>query len=222
MAVSQEQIDDAVKRAKKRPLGVCVHEKLGHLVGMPPGLRGFRDPIFNIMPGTIHVAVEIGTCQGWFAHRMATHFDETTKIFCVDPFYDDEGEKYDGEYNLRCWKKNTRKWFGKSVFLKRGESYIESQRWGEGVPIDFLFIDGDHEFESVLLDLQGWCPKVRPGGLIAGHDIDGKWGDKVKKAVENYCSKNNIGTVHVGKVYSFTGRQTTNCWWFYQPEPPRQ
>ena len=61
MAVSQEQIDDAVKRAKKRPLGVCVHEKLGHLVGMPPGLRGFRDPIFNIMPGTIHVAVEIGT-----------------------------------------------------------------------------------------------------------------------------------------------------------------
>ena len=171
------------------------------------------------MPGTVNVAVEIGTCQGWFTHRMAKYFSEVTKIFCVDPFYDDKGEEYDGEYNLSCWKKNVREWFGKSIFLKRGESYYESQKWGNGVPIDFLFIDGDHHFEAVLLDLQGWCPKVRPGGLIAGHDIDGKWGVEVKKAVEAYCSMNGIGTVHVGEVYSFTGKKTTNCWWFYQPEP---
>lgn len=213
--------DGILKRAKKRPLGVCVHEKLGHLVGIPPALRGFRDSIFNLMPGTVNVAVEIGTCQGWFAHRMAKYLDESARIFCVDPFYDDPGERYDGEYNLKCWKKNTREWFGKKIFLKRGESYAVAQEWGAGLPIDFLFIDGDHRFEQVMLDLEGWCPKVRPGGLIAGHDIDGRWGEQVKKAVSRYCEKVGVMTVHTGKVYSFTGKQITNCWWFYQPVPQK-
>ena len=210
--------DELLKLAERRPLGVCVHEKNGHIVGIPPGLRGFRDPIFNLMPGSVRVAVEIGTCQGWFAHRMALHLPETAQIFCVDPFLNDKKEGYDGEYNLKCWKKNVRQWFGSRVFLKRGKSHIEAEKWGDAIKIDFLFIDGDHHGDAVLGDMEGWCPKVRPGGLIAGHDIDGKWGEGVKLAVESYCLSAGISEVHVGKVYSFTGKQTTNCWWFYQPE----
>ncbi len=219
MGLTEEETASAIKRAVKRPLGVCVHEKLGHVVGIPRGLRNFRDPIFNLLPGTVNVAVEIGTCQGWFAYRMAKYLKETARIFCVDPFYDDKEEKYDGAYNLSCWKKNTREWFGKTVFLKRGESFDESQKWGHSVPIDFLFIDGDHHSEAVLLDLEGWVPRVRTGGLVAGHDIDGKWGDQVKKALELYGMKHGVMTIHFGEVYSFTGRQVTNCWWFYKQEP---
>jgi len=219
MGLSSQEIDAIHKRARRRPLGVCVHEKFGHVVGIPPGLRGFKDPIFSLMPGSVHVAVEIGTCQGWFAYRMAKFLPETARIFCVDPFYDDEGEGYDGEYNLSCWKKNVREWFGRRIFLKRGESFHEAEKWGNGVPVDFLFIDGDHRFEAVLLDLEGWVPKVRPGGLIAGHDIDGKWGANIKKALENYCAKAGIEQVHTGKAYSFTGKQVTPCWWFYKPVP---
>ena len=37
MAMSQNEIDKIIKRSKHRPLGVCVHEKLGHIVGMPVG-----------------------------------------------------------------------------------------------------------------------------------------------------------------------------------------
>ena len=36
---------------------------------------------------------------------------------------------------------------------------------------DFLFIDGDHEYDGVLEDLIQWYSLVRPGGLIAFHDI---------------------------------------------------
>lgn len=36
---------------------------------------------------------------------------------------------------------------------------------------DFLFIDGDHEYDGVLEDLIQWYDLVRPGGLIAFHDI---------------------------------------------------
>ncbi|WP_428388112.1 O-methyltransferase [Mucisphaera sp.] len=38
-------------------------------------------------------------------------------------------------------------------------------------PVDFLFIDGDHRYEGVKQDFQLYAPLVRPGGLIAFHDI---------------------------------------------------
>jgi predicted O-methyltransferase YrrM len=40
-----------------------------------------------------------------------------------------------------------------------------------GRAVDFLFIDGDHEYEGVQRDLDLYAPLVRDGGLIAFHDI---------------------------------------------------
>jgi predicted O-methyltransferase YrrM len=40
---------------------------------------------------------------------------------------------------------------------------------GQGV--DFLFIDGDHTYEGVWQDFRMYSPLVRPGGLVAFHDI---------------------------------------------------
>lgn len=37
--------------------------------------------------------------------------------------------------------------------------------------LDFLFIDGDHSYEGVKLDFEMYSPLVRPGGVIAFHDI---------------------------------------------------
>lgn len=36
--------------------------------------------------------------------------------------------------------------------------------------LDLVYIDGNHVFDAVLEDLTVWAPKVRSGGLIAGHD----------------------------------------------------
>lgn len=40
-----------------------------------------------------------------------------------------------------------------------------------GEPLDFLFIDGDHAYDAVKADFTNYRPLVRPGGLIAFHDI---------------------------------------------------
>jgi predicted O-methyltransferase YrrM len=37
--------------------------------------------------------------------------------------------------------------------------------------VDFLFIDGDHTYNGVKADFDLYAPMVRPGGLIALHDI---------------------------------------------------
>jgi len=40
-----------------------------------------------------------------------------------------------------------------------------------GRDLDFLFIDGDHSYEGVKQDFDMYSPLVRPGGVIAFHDI---------------------------------------------------
>jgi predicted O-methyltransferase YrrM len=34
----------------------------------------------------------------------------------------------------------------------------------------FVFIDADHRYDSVRADIRAWIGKVRPGGILAGHD----------------------------------------------------
>ena len=46
--------------------------------------------------------------------------------------------------------------------------------------VDFVFVDADHTEEAVARDIAAWTPKVRLGGLIAGHDI--RW-PTVRRAV---------------------------------------
>lgn len=40
---------------------------------------------------------------------------------------------------------------------------------------DLVFIDADHAYEAVVEDIELWLPKVRPGGVLGGHDYDDRW-----------------------------------------------
>ena len=41
--------------------------------------------------------------------------------------------------------------------------------------LDFVFIDAGHMYEEVKEDISLWLPKVKPGGVISGHDYSNKW-----------------------------------------------
>jgi len=38
--------------------------------------------------------------------------------------------------------------------------------------LDIVYIDGGHDYDSVITDLVTWIPKIKKGGWITGHDID--------------------------------------------------
>ena len=52
--------------------------------------------------------------------------------------------------------------------------------------LDFVWIDGNHEYEAVKADIMAWLPKVKAGGVLAGHDYfkSGKATNQVIEAVD--------------------------------------
>lgn len=64
--------------------------------------------------------------------------------------------------------------------------------------LDFVYIDAEHSYEAVRQDLQAWVPKVRDGGMVAGHDYyytrSGNGG--VIEAVDEFVKENRY-TLHL-------------------------
>ena len=47
---------------------------------------------------------------------------------------------------------------------------LEAASRFDDASLDFVFIDAAHEKDAVLADIKAWLPKVKKGGVIAGHD----------------------------------------------------
>jgi len=50
-----------------------------------------------------------------------------------------------------------------------GKSWNFASKY-EDQSLDFVFIDAKHTYEAVTKDIAAWRGKVRPGGIICGHD----------------------------------------------------
>jgi uncharacterized Rossmann fold enzyme len=65
---------------------------------------------------------------------------------------------------------------------------VEAAKHFADASLDCVFIDADHSYEGCRRDIEAWLPKVKPGGLICGHDYDHPefpdWG--VKRAVDEW------------------------------------
>lgn len=68
--------------------------------------------------------------------------------------------------------------------------------------LDFVFIDADHSYGAVKSDIAAWYPKVREGGIIAGHDYTEPCG--VKQAVDEAFGKPHLD----GSVWWLVSRGT--------------
>lgn len=163
--------------------------------------------------------LEIGVCRGESAEKVLA-LDNVNRYWGVDPFlfYDSppsgdfefgyrdrqvarikrNGGTYDVFYDEA--KNRIDQYTDKAVII-RAFSHDAAHHFDE--VLDCLYIDGNHAYEYVLKDLEEWCPKVRPGGLIIGDDFTFHGGDQedgyggrdaaeVDKACIEYCGKRNI------------------------------
>jgi predicted O-methyltransferase YrrM len=65
---------------------------------------------------------------------------------------------------------------GRRIEMWEADSHLEETRDRVAAhfglePLDLLFIDGDHTYDSVSRDYELYAPLVREGGIVAFHDI---------------------------------------------------
>jgi predicted O-methyltransferase YrrM len=73
--------------------------------------------------------------------------------------------------------------------LIQGESTQVAKRYPDA-SLDAVFIDADHGLESVRADIAAWLPKVRRGGIIAGHDFAERFPGVVQAVIEHFARFN--------------------------------
>jgi len=76
----------------------------------------------------------------------------------------------------------------------------------EDESVNFVFIDGNHSFETVYEDLHIWYKRLKPGGIFSGHDFDIP---SVNDALFKFRKDLNMRSAFI-----VTGNQV---WWWKKP-----
>ena len=61
--------------------------------------------------------------------------------------------------------------------------------------LDFVYIDGNHQYEFVAKDIKTYYPKLKKGGVLGGHDMYNGFCSEhngVVQAVAEFAIKNNL------------------------------
>jgi hypothetical protein len=95
------------------------------------------------------------------------------RIYCVDTFAGTQGDitghvaSQNGGSIYNQFQANTEHKGDKIIAVK-----ADSLMGASLVPndCDFILIDADHAFEAVAADIATYWPKVKPGGVLVGHD----------------------------------------------------
>lgn len=135
-------------------------------------------------------AVEVGVWRGENAERLLRAVDDLF-LYMVDN-YDPVGSSSDMfeaavEPKAVIEEALTRTQFAKDRCQMLVMSSADATRQILS-GVDLVFLDAGHSYEDVKNDIELWLPKVRMGGVLCGHDYNGR-GDKegtygVKRAVD--------------------------------------
>jgi predicted O-methyltransferase YrrM len=58
--------------------------------------------------------------------------------------------------------------------------------------VDMVFLDGDHRYSEISQDIAFWWDRLKPGGLMVGHDLNSNTWD------EQYIEQDTANTIHHG------------------------
>lgn len=80
-----------------------------------------------------------------------------------------QGETYDQmESNYAITLENIKPFKDRVIIHK--ELTTEAARYVPDESLDFVFIDATHTYDALMKDIRAWKDKVKPTGMICGHD----------------------------------------------------
>jgi Methyltransferase domain len=176
--------------------------------------------LFNRL-GLIGTGVEIGVQTGnysaWILHRWAG-----MQLISIDPWASEEPDLYVDVANVEQRRHDD---LFASTMHRLAPFGDRSAIWrmtGEQAAthlddrsLDFVYLDARHDEASLADDLSTWEPKVRLGGIIAGHDYldgdlpEGRFG--VKTAVDRFFGARGL------EIHETVADRPWSSWWVLLP-----
>ncbi len=121
------------------------------------------EALLERLPTDVPLAgAEIGVYRGWTSEKLLAQRPNLCTLYLVDSWQGrrepskEEAERRTGSAaDRRC--------------VLHMDSLVAATKVEDG-SLDFVFIDADHSYEAVRADIRAWLPKLKPGGLLCGHD----------------------------------------------------
>lgn len=174
----------------------------------------YDEAVATAPPGS--TLIEIGSFWGQsviYLAEAAQIADKQLKVYCVDPFgmrpwnnkplFDRSqygahveprvhGEHHDSQFETFAYFLEQTRLSPDPLRVMRMESLEAACMFDNlnNMHVHFVFLDGDHEYDYVLKELNAWTPLLMEGGIIAGHDYTEEF-DGVRRATREYFGSLN-------------------------------
>jgi predicted O-methyltransferase YrrM len=149
------------------------------------------------------VIVEIGSWQGksTICLGMGSLAGSKVPVYAIDPHIG-SSEHHAGEQKV--WTFDTFKKNIETHGVTQVVRPIVKMSWDAvgdvNEKIEFLFIDGAHDYDSVKKDIADWVPKLIDGGIVCFHDSD--WPGVMQALKEDIYYSDRMVDIH--RVYGTT------------------
>ena len=94
----------------------------------------------------------------------------------------------------------------RKIQVKKANSRVKKnmlEKLKQNKELDFVYIDGNHNYDKVKKDIELYFPKIHKDGVIGGHDFSTKYLG-VCKAVIEFAENNGFNVM---------GNKNNNDWW---------
>lgn len=145
--------------------------------------------------------VEIGSWKGRSTSFVGPICNgNQTRLVCIDHWsgsHDSLADRYAAALAVenveQTFRRNMAE-LGIRVEVIAEPSLVAVERFAPG-SVDRIFLDGSHDGPSVAQDLEAWGPRLREGGVLAGHDYDAKHPD-LRAAVDAFAARGGLRVHH--------------------------
>ena len=195
--------------------------KLGGLTEYPIRIKGF-----NRSSGLIglwnelgyKVGCEVGVEFGKYSELMYQKIPDL-KLYLVDPWFDYKGvRKIRGKRHESAFNDAHRRLdqYNPTFLRKSTEEAVHDNDVPDN-SLDFVYIDGNHKYDYVLLDIIMWTRKVKPGGMISGHDYfhSGRSECAAKVAVDDYTRYHKVAPWFITDKKAYERKGDRHASWFW-------
>ena len=190
-------------------LAVQPNHKVPKALNVLPSRERFKWLFHKL--GLTGVGVELGVLNGYFS--MNTFSNSTlSRWIGVDRF--EKYSEYQTLYKDQATFDNARQVAQVRYDRMGGELMISDSAHAalsfEDESVDFIYIDANHAYDFVKMDIEAWWPKLRKGGVMAGHDYKMPEFRGVVVAVNEFAAAQGV-PIHV------TSKDEVPTWVIYKP-----